>query len=65
MKRVKNVTEQAEEIKVLLEGIMSQTFYKCKSEDPEVRAEANEINSAAHRCSVLVDRLVYECKREL
>tara|TARA_Y100000593_G_C4162990_1_gene262984 strand:+ start:118 stop:315 length:198 start_codon:yes stop_codon:yes gene_type:complete len=64
MKKVKNADELKEEIKGLLDSIMSQTFYKCKHGDPQVRADANEINSTAHRCSILLDRFTSELKRK-
>lgn len=63
MKKAKNVNEFAEEIKSGLDSIMGQTYYKCKSSDPEIAAEARQINSDARSCLVLLERLVSECKR--
>ena len=64
MKKGKNVAKRAKEIKDILEGIMALTFYNCKHDNPEIAADSAQINSLAHDCSIKVDRLVSEHKRE-
>ena len=63
MKR-KNVIKRAEEIKGILNSIMALTFYNCKHREHEIAADSAQINSLAHDCSIKVDRLVSEHKRE-
>jgi hypothetical protein len=62
--RKKNVIKRAEEIKSILNSMMTLTFYNCKSRDPEIASDYSQINSLAHDCLVKVDRLVSEHKRE-
>ena len=51
-------------IKQKLESIMSLTFCDCRSSDPEVAAQAQNLNSLAYQCSKELDKLVSDCKKQ-
>lgn len=60
-----NAEKRALKIKAKLEAIMTQTFYDCKSENPELASKANSINTLAHECTKEVDKLLSQFKTEL
>jgi ArsR family metal-binding transcriptional regulator len=64
MKRTKNVTEHAEEIRGILEDIMTRTFHNCKNSNAEMSLQSTRINALAHKCSISVDRLISEYRGE-
>ena len=61
MKRTKNVTEHAEEIRGILEDIMTRTF---QNSNAEMSLQSTRINALAHKCSISVDRLISEYRGE-
>ena len=44
---------------------MTQTFYDCKSENPELASKAKSITTLAHECTKEVDKLLSQFKTEL
>jgi len=44
---------------------MTQTFYDCKSENPELASKANSINTLAHECTKEIDKLLSQHKTKL
>jgi hypothetical protein len=59
-----NVKKRAKKIKEKLDSIMSLTFHDCKSSDPEVAAQAQNLNTLAHQCTKELEKLVSDCKKQ-
>lgn len=64
MKRTGNVIRHTEEIKQILEDIMTQTFHNCKNSNKEISLQSTRINALAHKCSISVERLISEYRGE-
>lgn len=61
MKTVKGHINKLED---LVQSIMAESFYNCKHHDKEVCQFASSVNTKAHQCSKLLERLLAEYKRE-
>lgn len=61
---IKNVNKYSEEITEIFNSIMALTIRNCRNSDPQISAEAREINTEAYKGSKLIEKLLSEYKRE-